>query len=123
MITAASRTADASKREVQRLAAMGRSMAKAAFIQSSQRNGSCTKRNLGKCCHSKLLRESIRTALTAPQVESSIRGRATPVALRATGQPWATVPTCLVWRENQIEKTRTPISVSAIVETSRLKRL
>src|SRR5438445_12883881 len=113
MMTTASRTADASKREVQRLAAMGRSMAKAAFIQSSQRNGSCTKRNLGKCCHSKLLRESIRTALTAPQAETSIHGLwlvAAPVAPRPTGEPGAglelvegaAVTTCFVWRENQI---------------------
>src|SRR5260370_39602210 len=91
-ITAARRTADASKRDVQRLAAMGRSMAKAAFMQSSQRKGSCTKRSLGKCCQSKLLTESMRTELTTPQAESSIHGLwlvSAPVALLATGQPRA----------------------------------
>src|SRR6267378_2942052 len=108
-------------------------MANAVFMQSSQRKGSCTKRSLGKCCQSKLLTENIRSALAAPQAETSIhRDRPTStVALRATAQPGAcpelvegaAVPTCFALRENQIMKTRTPISASAMVETRRLKRL
>src|ERR1700675_1451717 len=124
--------ADASTREVQRLAAMGRSMAKAAFMQSSQRNGSCTKRSLGKCCQSILLTDNIRSTLTALQAESSIHGdRSTDTVVLLGGQPGAcpelvvgaAVSTCFVWRENQIAKTRTPISASAMVETRTLKRL
>src|ERR1700687_1593009 len=137
-MTAHSRTAEASKREVQvqRLAAIARSIAKAAFMHSSQRKGSCTKRSLGKCCQNKLLTESMRTALRALQAESSIHGlwsAATPVALRATGQPracpelveGAAVPTRFFRQlpDTQIAKTRMTISASATVETRRLKRL
>src|ERR1035437_4879195 len=100
-------------------------MANAAFMQSSQRKGSCTKRNLGKCCQSKLLTENIRTALAAPQAESRVHSVPSPVALRATGQPGAAVPTCFFHqrREPHIATARTPISASATVETKKLKRL
>src|ERR1035437_9404619 len=115
-------------------------MANAAFMHSSQRKGSCTKRNLGKCCQSKLLTENIRTALAVPQAESSIHSVPSPVALRATGQPnnpsprkarglgapaGAAVPTCFVHqrREPHIATARRPISASATVETKQLKRL
>src|ERR1019366_265994 len=122
-MTAPSRTADATKREVQvqRLAAIARSIAKAAFMHSSQPKGSCTKRSLGKCCQNKLLTESMRTALPAPQAESSIHGlwsAAAPVAVSATGRAracpalveGAAVPTRFFrqLRDTQIAKTRTP---------------
>src|SRR5882762_6895678 len=99
-------------------------MANAAFMQSSQRKGSCTKRSLGKCCQSILLTDNIRSTLTAPQAESSIHGdRPTDTVVLLGGQPGAAVPTRFVWRENQLAKTRTRISASAMVESRRLKRL
>src|ERR1700674_1117421 len=132
-MTAAKRTANASTREVQRLTAVGRSTAKAAFMQSSQRKGSCAKRSLGKCCQSTLLTDNIRSALTVPQAEISSHGDspAATVERRATGQSracpgldkGAAVPRRFVWRENQIAKIRTAISASATLETRRLKRL
>src|SRR5208282_2189591 len=144
--------ADATKREVQaqNWAAIARSIAKAAFIASSQRKGSCTKRSSGKCCQSKLLTESIRSALDTPKAESSIHGLCSAVtALSATGlsRAWPDLVegacpelvegacpelveglaaparfTCQR-RENQIAKARMPISTTATVETRRLKRL
>src|SRR5271166_4109987 len=125
--TAASRRANANRREVQRWTAIVRSMATATFKHNSQRKGSCTKRSLGKCCQSRLLTESIKTTLAAPQAESSVHGlwsAIVPVALRATGQPVAAVPTwfLLFVLENQIAKARAPISASATDEIRRLKR-
>src|ERR1700680_521109 len=118
-MTAAKRTANASTREVQRLAAVGRSTAKAAFMQSSQRKGSCTQRSLGKCCQSTLLTDNIRRALTVPQAALSSHGESTAATVerRATGQSracpglvkGAAVARRFAWRENQIAKTRTAI--------------
>src|SRR5258708_22172012 len=114
MITVASRKKYTSTREVQRLAAIVRRMAKAAFMHSSQRKGSCTKRNLGKCCQSRLLRENISRAVTAPQAESGNQ---------RTWSGDAAMRLILDRRESQIARARAPISASAMVETRRLKRL
>src|ERR1035441_3402025 len=133
MITAASRAAERSQRVVQRLAAMAKSIANAAFMNRSQRKGSCTKRNLGKCCQSKLLAGSMRSALPAPQAESSIPGICSEIASLALGSPGqpragpepvegAAVRARHV-RENKMANARTPISARATDETRRLKRL
>src|SRR5580658_8976269 len=87
-VSAASSTANAIARDVQRLAAAVSSIAKAAFMHSSQRKGSCTNRNSGRCSQSKLLAENIRNTLPAPQAESSIQRllpETAPAALCGTG--------------------------------------
>src|ERR1700686_1887303 len=125
MISVASRAAHAANREIQRLAAIASSTASATFMQSSQRKGSCTNRNLGKCCHSKPVNENMINALAAPQLESSIHGLAlTDAVLPATGPANAVSARVVRCRyETTMANTRTMISAIATDETRRLKRL
>src|SRR5271168_4602633 len=121
-ITAVKRNADASTRAaatwlVQRFAAMARSTARAAFRHSSQRKGSCTKRNLGRCSQSKLLAESIRRVQAVPHVVRSIHGVRSEISVRISAR------FVRARRANQIANAKTLISTSATVETRRLKRL
>src|SRR5207302_1935445 len=90
-----------------RVASVSKS-ASAALRQSSQRQGNCTKRSFGKCCHRRFVIESMARPANPPQTESRIHG----FLCRESQE-----------RENQIAAARAPISVAAIVEASRLKRL
>src|SRR5271170_1082358 len=105
--------AQAMERESQRFVDMVRSIASAAFMHSSQRKGSCTKRNFGKCCQSGLLTANMTMTVVRPQAESSFQGtRADDGA-------------CFTCRK--YETTTAPrsaaISINATVDTRRLKRL